>query len=267
MSATLRPYRSSHCYCERVPAFPAQPTDAISAALGSVASGTAVSAVAKRLLDLFTGGEIEPGTRLPPERQLAATLGVGRSAVRGALSALEILGIVDVRPGSGTFLRGSASELLPETLSWGLMIGAPRTHELIAVRSELEVFAARLATSSLDDAGLAELSHYRDVMLDNLDDRVRFIEADLKFHLRIARAAGNQVLFDLLQSIRSLLRVWVERGLHSEEDARRAFEEHDDVLRALTTRDPDAVEKAMRRHMTTAGARLRKTLIVGGDQQ
>jgi GntR family transcriptional regulator, transcriptional repressor for pyruvate dehydrogenase complex len=248
-----------------VPTFPAQPTDAISAALGSVASGTAVSAVAKRLLDLFTSGDIEPGTRLPPERQLATTLGVGRSAVRGALSALEILGIVDVRPGSGTFLGGSASELLPETLSWGLMIGAPRTQELIAVRSELEVFAARLATTALDETGLAELSHHRDVMLDNLDDHVRFIEADLKFHLRIARAAGNQVLCDLLQSIRSLLRVWVERGLQSEEDARRAFEEHDAVLSALIARDPDAVENAMRQHMTTAGTRLRNTLIVDRD--
>ena len=249
-----------------MPAFPAQPTDAISAALGSVPTGTAVSAVAKRLLDLFTSGDIKPGTRLPPERQLSATLGIGRSAVREALAALEILGIVDVRPGSGTFLRGSASELLPETLNWGLMIGAPRTEELIAVRGELEVFAARLATGSLTEDALAELSGYLDDMGRNFDNPVRFIEADLKFHLLIARAADNKVLLDLLQSIRSLLRVWVERGLQREDDAQRAFDEHGAVLKAFAARDTDAVERAMRLHMTTAATRLSDTIAEGSGR-
>lgn len=67
-------------------------------ALGTLPTGTPVSEVARRLLDLFTSGSVEPGTRLPSERQLAASLAVGRSAVREALAALEILGIVQVRP-------------------------------------------------------------------------------------------------------------------------------------------------------------------------
>jgi GntR family transcriptional repressor for pyruvate dehydrogenase complex len=233
----------------------------MSAAIGSVPSGSAVSAVAKRLLDYFTSGEIEPGTRLPPERQLAVSLGIGRSAVREALAALEILGIVDVRPGSGTYLRGAASELLPETLNWGLMLAAPRTQELIAVRGQLEVFAARLATTTITDAQLRQLSNHLQAMRDNLGGtRTRFIEADLKFHLQIAQAAENQVLLDLLQSIRSLLRVWVERGLATEEDAQLALDEHTRVYDAMTTRDPDAVEAAMRDHMTTASSRLVRTI-------
>src|SRR5690606_36718933 len=68
-------------------------------ALGTLPTGTPVSEVARRLLDLFTSGSIEPVTRLPSERQLAASLAVGRSAVCEALAALEILGIVQVRPG------------------------------------------------------------------------------------------------------------------------------------------------------------------------
>lgn len=85
-----------------------------SEALGSLGQGSVVSEVAERLLTYFTSGDIAPGTRLPAERQLAAPLGVGRSAVREALAALEILGIVVVRPGSGTYLRDGISELLPE---------------------------------------------------------------------------------------------------------------------------------------------------------
>ena len=114
-----------------MPAFPDDRSAEITAALGVLPTGTPVSEVARRMLDLFTGGSIAAGTRLPPERQLAATLGVGRSAVREALAALEILGIVDVRPGSGTYLRGAASELLPQTLRWGLLIGERNTAELL----------------------------------------------------------------------------------------------------------------------------------------
>src|SRR5690349_3940309 len=133
-----------------MPAFPDDRSAEITAALGVLPSGTPVSEVARRMLDLFTGGSIAAGTRLPPERQLAATLGVGRSAVREALAALEILGIVDVRPGSGTYLRDSVSELLPRTLSWGLMLGAPRTRDLVELRSGLEVQAAQLAAERID---------------------------------------------------------------------------------------------------------------------
>jgi GntR family transcriptional repressor for pyruvate dehydrogenase complex len=244
-----------------MPAFPAQPTDGISTALTAVPTGTAVSAVAKRLLDLFTSGDIVPGTRLPPERQLAASLGTGRSAVREALAALEILGLVDVRPGSGTYLRGTASELLPETLRWGVLINASQTSELIAVRGELEVMAARLATPNLDDGDLALLDGLVQSMRDHLGDSSRFIEADLKFHLLIARLAGNQVLLDLLQSVRSLLRVWVERGLRDPQDARTAIEEHAAIATALRSRDAEAVEAAMRRHMTSAAGRLEQTLV------
>ena len=228
--------------------------------LTAMPRGTAVAEVVKQLTGLLTGGDLAPGSRLPPERQLSEALGVGRSAVREALAALEILGIVDVRPGSGTYLRGSVSELLPETLNWGLMLAAPRTQELIAVRSQLEIFAARLAATSATDAQLRQLGHHVEAMRSNLDNRTRFIEADLKFHLQIAQAAENQVLLDLLQSIRSLLRVWVERGLALDEEAQSALDEHSRVYEAMLTRDPDAVEAAMRAHMTTAGSRLERTL-------
>ncbi|WP_223693285.1 FadR/GntR family transcriptional regulator [Leifsonia poae] len=248
-----------------MPAFPDQPTDTITAALGSVPTGTAVSAVAKRLLELFTSGAIPRGARLPPERQLAQSLGIGRSAVREALAALEILGIIDVRPGSGTYLRGSASELLPETLSWGLMLGEPRTDELIALRGRLEIFAAELAATQIGDDALTRLDRHLTAMHNSLGNHVRFIEADLKFHLEIAASAGNQVLSDLLRSIRSLLRIWVERGLSSDDEAQAALAEHAEVLAALRARDPRAAAAAMTRHMDTAGARLRLTITPTAD--
>lgn len=221
-----------------------------------VEANTAVSAVAKRMLEIFTRGDIEPGTRLPSERQLSMSLGVGRSAVREALAALEILGIVDVRPGSGTYLRGTVSELLPQTLNWGLMLGAPRTAELIEVRGALEIYAARLAATRMDDAAVSKLGSHVETMRSSLDDLKKFVEADSQFHREVALAVENTVLVELLQSIRSLIRVWVDRAVQDRENAEVAMREHAAVYEAIARRDPDAAASAMAAHMLTAGQRL-----------
>ncbi|WP_439590839.1 FadR/GntR family transcriptional regulator [Microbacterium sp.] len=239
-----------------MPSYPGNRSAEITAALGSLPAGTPVSEVARRLLDLFTGGSIAPGTRLPPERQLASTLAVGRSAVREALAALEILGIVDVRPGSGTYLRGTASELLPETLRWGLLIGEKSTAELLELRSGLEIYVARLAAARGQSTELGVVGASLERMRASLDSLADFARADLDFHHALGRAAGNGLLVDQLNVVRSLLQVYADRAVHSGEAARIALEEHDAVYVAVRAGDPDAAASAMAVHMATASARL-----------
>ena len=239
-----------------MPAYPDDDPTSLRLDLELVPKGTAVSEVVKQLIGLLTAGELVPGSRLPPERQLAERIGVGRSAVREALAALEILGIVSVRPGSGTYLRDTTSELLPTTLSWGMMLNATRTRELIEVRSGLEIQAATLAAARIDDADVEKLRGFVDTMREHRDDIDTFLQADIRFHLQIAISADNIVLRDLLQSTRSLLRLWVERGLRDRVQAEAAYREHLDVFEAIAARDPAAAEQAMRRHMSTAGERV-----------
>ncbi|WP_018187405.1 FadR/GntR family transcriptional regulator [Microbacterium sp. 77mftsu3.1] len=239
-----------------MPAYPSDRSVDISAALGALPSGTPASEVARRLMDLFTSGDIEPGTRLPPERQLSLTLGVGRSAVREALAALEILGIVDVRPGSGTYLRGAASDLLPQTLRWGLLIGRRSTDDLLDVRSGLEIYCARLAASRADAADIGRLAASLERMRAADADLTAFARADASFHDALARAAGNDALVDLLHVVRSLLQVYADRAVHDGDAARLAIAEHGAVFRAVETKDEDAAASAMAVHMATAAARL-----------
>jgi GntR family transcriptional repressor for pyruvate dehydrogenase complex len=242
-----------------MPAYRNDPADELTGTLSPLPLRTATSAVAAQLLAYFTGGGVTAGSRLPPERQLAQMLGTGRSAVREALAALEILGIVDVRPGSGTYLRGQVSELLPRTLSWGMMLGEHDTSELVEVRTQLEVLASQLAAERIDDAGLGRLATHLADMRRNENDFVAFVEADMHFHQEIAFAAGNSTLGGLLQSLRSLLRIWVDRSIAQVDQARDAIAEHDLLLQALTTRDPAASANAMAMHMQTAAARLTHT--------
>jgi GntR family transcriptional repressor for pyruvate dehydrogenase complex len=240
-----------------VPAYPEGDPASLDLELEMVPRGTAVSEVVKQLVALLTAGELTPGSRLPPERQLAERLGVGRSAVREALAALEILGIVTVRPGSGTYLRDTTSELLPTTLSWGLMLNAARTRELIEVRGGLEVQAAAYAAERATDVDVEKLRGYVETMAASLEDLDAFLQADIRFHLQIALSADNVVLKDLLQSTRSLLRLWVERGLSERYQAEAAYREHLAVFEAIEAHDPEAALQAMRDHMATAAERVR----------
>jgi GntR family transcriptional repressor for pyruvate dehydrogenase complex len=240
-----------------VPSYPTPDADALSLALGgSVQTTTAVAEVTRRLLDYFTSGTVEPGTRLPAERQLAQSMGVGRSAIREALAALEVLGVVDVRPGSGTYLRGSTSELLPQTLSWGMLLGEPKTRELIGVRHGLEVQVARLAATAITDEQLAELATQLKIMRASRSDFEAFVAADMIFHRVLTAGAANVLLEQILQSVRSLLRVWVERALNDARHAQLTCTEHAAILAALRARDPDAAAEAMSVHMDSAGERL-----------
>lgn len=242
-----------------MPAF-RDPAGSVGDRLTSVASDSAAAAVARRLLDLVTSGDLAPGTRLPPERQLAATLEVGRSAVREALAALEVLGIVDVRPGSGTYLRGSVSELLPQTLSWGMLIGKRSTTELIEVRGALEIYSARLAAERMPDDAVARLGAHLERMRTNVDNPKTFVEADFAFHHELAASVDNTVLLDLLEIIRSLLRVWADRSVEDPDEIERALDEHSAVHAAIADRDGDRAASAMAAHMLSAGRRLASSL-------
>lgn len=243
-----------------MPAFADNRSDEIAAALGTLPTTSPVSEVTRRLLDLFTGGSLAPGTRLPPERQLSATLGVGRSAVREALAALEILGIVDVRPGSGTYLRGIASDLLPQTLRWGLLMQKEQTSELLELRSGLEIYVARLAagrSQKIDPTPIEDsLTHMRSTLGTDLQ---AFARADQDFHTSLAIAADNSVLTDLLHVTRSLLRVYTDRAVHDANLAKKATEEHEAIFAAVDAGDADAAASAMASHMASATARLSST--------
>ncbi len=236
--------------------------DGLEAAFGgTIKSSTAMAEVTRRLLDYIGSGSLAEGDRLPPERQLATHMGVGRSAVREALAALEILGIVTVRPGSGTYLSGGTSELLPQTLSWGILLRSDKTRELIEVRQSLETQAAMLAATRAPASSLKALAEHVRTMEKNLNgDFHKFVTADMLFHHELASSADNVLLRDMLQSVRSLIRVWVERALNDSDHAELTLAEHRAILAGLEQHDPVAAAEAMRRHMLSATERLLPTL-------
>lgn len=217
------------------------------------------SEVTRRLLDYLISGDVHPGERLPSERRLAETLGVGRSHVRQAIKSLAVLGLIDVRQGDGTYLKRVDSPLLPLAIEWGLMLGAKQSQDLVEARSELEILVAGLAAERRDDEALERMRAELDVMRST-GDTDTFVAADVAFHLRVAEAAGNDSILRIMRSIRSLMEVWITRVMSTPGARPPTWDEHQAVFEAIARRDPEAARSAMIAHMEGATSRLLGTL-------
>lgn len=234
---------------------------------GPLPRNNSVTEVARRILGEVSSGRLAPGTRLPSERQLAADLGVGRSTIREALAALDLLGVLETRQGAGSYIAGSASDLLPQTIEWGLMLGRPRTLDLVETRQHLEVVIASLATERSTPERIARLDARLREMESSLRDTTAFIEADVAFHMELAAMADNSVLTDILRSIRSLLEVWIRRTAGSiDVRAQQTLEDHRKIFDAVATGDPGLARAAMHSHMTEAGLRLAESMEHADDE-
>lgn len=223
-------------------------------------STTLAAEVARNLVRyLLHSGNIREGDRLPSERQLCEAFAVGRSAVREALKSLNLLGLVEIRQGDGTYFRRPDSELLPQVIEWGLLLGERRTYETVEARVQIEIVIARLAAERRVPEDLTSLSTRLEEMRANQGDAERFTKADVEFHLDLARISGNRVLEQILSSLQSLLQVWIRRVIESADDPQLSYLEHVPIYTAVEQGDPDAAAAAMSAHMDGASARLRQT--------
>lgn len=220
---------------------------------------SAVSDIVSQLVSRILAGDIPPGGKLPPERKLAESLGVGRSAIREALKALDLLGLIEIRQGDGTYLSQGTSSLLPQVVEWGMLLGTPQTLDLIETRAHLEGILAKLAAERVTDQEIGDLR----VCLTQMgaaESATDFARADADFHLTIATAARNQVLSDILSSIKSLLHVWVLRVIRQTGERLSVIEQHQAILDAIVARSPEAAAAAMDQHMRTVTSLLRQSI-------
>jgi len=222
------------------------------------------SEVAQVLVRHLLGGAYQPGQRLPSERALAESLGVGRSVVREALKSLTLLGLVEVRQGDGTYLQSRGSDLLPVSFEWGLLLGDHQLQDTIEARTELEVVLAGLAAERRDEQDVRELGELLGRMHD-AKETAAFVAADVAFHLRVAQSARNTILEQMLNSIQSLLRSWITRVRDASTDHSLSYRDHVPIHAAIEIGDAAAARQAMRNHLTNAGERLKAVVQVSGE--
>lgn len=214
--------------------------------------------IADQLGGLIRAGEFPVGSRLPPERDLAAQLGVSRPSVREALIALEVEGLVEVRMGSGIYVLA-----LEPAASAPQLDAAFGPFEIIRARQVVECELAALAARRMDAAQLAGLHEALALMAEDVAQGQPPIRGDRLFHLRIAEAADNGPL------LRTVTELFDERnnplfeqlGQHFETVPtwRLALAEHQAVIAAIAAGDADAARAAMLAHLQNSHDRFAGT--------
>ena len=214
-----------------------------------------------KIREMLLTGEIGPGDRLAPEPQLAERLGLSRSSLREAIKALEVIRVLDVRRGDGTYVTSLEPGLLLEAVSFVVDLHDDQSVlEILAVRRILESAAAAAAAKNPDPQDLADL---HDVLasVDKATDVEGLVKHDLEFHRRIAEAGGNGYLASLLESLSShTIRARIWRGLTQENAVARTLEEHHAILNAIERRDSELASAAMTLHVSGVEAWLRDAL-------
>jgi GntR family transcriptional repressor for pyruvate dehydrogenase complex len=204
--------------------------------------------VARQLLSEIQLRGLEPGTKMPSERELMQSLGVGRSTVREALHGLAMLGVVEIRHGQGAFVTGAAGLVhAPDGIAAALAKGVTST--LLEARRPLETEIARLAAIRRTPADLTALSAVLESHESALLEERSASKQSARFHLVLAEAAHNDVLAGFVASYRKLLQ---ERGPRLEElDGYREWElaEHRRLFAAVRARDPELAAELMRAHL------------------
>ncbi len=200
---------------------------------------------------LIAAGILVPGQRLPSERALADLLGVSRPTMREIMSALEAMGIVTSRHGSGTYITSLSSEVLARPLTFVIDVNRGILRDLFEVRILLEAGAAQAAASRIDDETLARLATCLDDMR-SATDADSLLTPDLAFHQLIHRASGNRLILALMESLRALTRQSLEASASAESARRAAVIEHQAILDALRQRNGEAAAAAMRKHVENA---------------
>jgi len=201
--------------------------------------------IAEQIRDLIRNGHFNPGTRLPPERELAQQLGVSRPSVREALIALEIAGSVEVRMGAGIYVRGTGDKATN-----GL---GESPLELMQARIVLEGGLVSQACARATPEGLAGVREALGAMREAVAAGRMALDADRRFHMAVAAMAGNGVLERLVGELFTeryspmslLMSAHVDTRQHWED----ALREHERIFQALEQRDALAAETAMRAHL------------------
>ena len=209
--------------------------------------------IVEQIKEMISKGELNPGDKLMPERDLAERLQVGRSAVREAYRALEAIGIIQIRPGEGTFVREMGTKSMTEIMSLVLMTEKNALCELLELRRIIEVEAAGLAARRRSEDDLKSMKKFLEQMKVDIESGNLGELADMKFHYAVTAAAQNSLLMRFMNTIsetmKTLLRTAREQLYITPGTPERLYQEHVLVYQAIVAGSVEEARKAMLDHL------------------
>jgi GntR family transcriptional repressor for pyruvate dehydrogenase complex len=217
---------------------------------------TLAASAFEQLISHVVNGDWKAGDCIPPERDLCQQLGIARSSLREALKAMELVGMLDSRVGDGTFVC-PRSEFLSRPLLWAITgADSKEFDEIMEARIIIEENLAGLAAERGTEQEIAAIGETIQMLQSSIARAEPILEADMAFHLAIARASHNNVLAKSVQLLRNLMRQWLFYKVLVPNVAPLILKRHVAIHRAIAQRKPRAARREMRLHLEEASERV-----------
>jgi GntR family transcriptional regulator, transcriptional repressor for pyruvate dehydrogenase complex len=210
--------------------------------------------VVTQLREMIHRGELRPGDRLPPERDLAKLLGVSRPTLRAAIRSLAAVGVLQSKQGAGTFVVESDGPPALDSAPLRMMASLHgfTTNEMFEARRSLEMAIAALAAERATGEQMASMAEEIAGMFASLDDPEQFLVHDMRFHQMVAASSGNRIMTALMNMVATVLFDVRRKTVNRARDLKESAEMHRHIYRAIRDRNSDAARNAMRDHLMLA---------------
>ncbi|MEX2536989.1 MAG: FadR/GntR family transcriptional regulator [Trueperaceae bacterium] len=209
-----------------------------------VVTQTKSEAIIEILAQFVSDSRLQVNDRLPAERDLAASLGVSRPVLREALKQLEALGVIEPRPGSGTYLR---SPLSPNDLHLVMRVEMERESlmKLLELRRALESEAAALAALRATPEGIRELEALVDILETEFHTKGDNPQSDKAFHVALFHLSDNRLLWDVMRSVWDQIEKFWDYPLGKQDFAKRTLPLHRATFERIRAGDPNGARAAV----------------------
>ena len=202
------------------------------------------------ILDNILNGAWPPGSKLPSENELCQLFGVSRVPIREALKRFNAMGIAQTRQGEGSYVMMLTPGMFMNSLLPMLVLNRKSMMDILEYRRIVEPENAALAARNADESDIANIAATIEAINRVGKPALEFAIADMKFHLDIARATKNSVLFNVSNVIRDVM-VSYYRKINELMGVDRALRYHQLIFEAIRDRDEEAARRWMHEHITT----------------
>ncbi|GEL07353.1 FadR/GntR family transcriptional regulator [Salisediminibacterium halotolerans] len=208
--------------------------------------------IVKEIDRIINHDELAPGDKLPSERELAERLQAGRSSVREALRALELLDLIETRKGEGTFIKAANSQQLIELLANFFLRDPKARKDVTETRRVIETEAVRLGCSRATEEQKQGLAEIVAQSFEKMADNVIPYEEDYQFHKALVETSGNRLLINIWRPLLEYSKVALKASLEREGRIEQALYEHEEIVHAIFRNQEDTAVSALQRHLSNS---------------
>ena len=210
--------------------------------------------VVNHVRSLIENGTLQPGDKIPPERELARSLKISRASLRTGIGYLAAMGVMKIRHGVGTFVADGPPDFGKASLSWMGALHGFQTWQMFEARIILERSLAALAAERGKEEHHAAMSEEVAEMFATLETPVDYLIHDVLFHRIIAQASGNPILAAVMETVTSSMYDKRRKTVERATDLRESAEMHREIYRAIRSRRPEEARDLMEKHLRMAQA-------------